>query len=64
MSGPDFGLEQGKVMLVVSSLYGMKSSWVDFTDLISEHLHDLGHIPQVSDPGFWIIPSFEPSWFM
>ena len=50
MAGPDFGTEQGKVMLVVRALYGLKSSEADLRDLLDKKLHDLGYRPSISDP--------------
>ena len=41
-AGPEFGLDAGKKMLIVRSLYGLKSSGVAFRLLLAETIHDLG----------------------
>ena len=45
MVGPEFGPEQGKFMVVVRALYGLKSSGAYFRALLDEQLHDLGYRP-------------------
>ena len=43
LAGPDFGSNQGNVVLVVRALYGMNPSGSAFRSLLDETLHDLGY---------------------
>ena len=63
MAGPDFGPEQGKVMLVVRELYGLKSSVAAFRALFYEQLRRLGYRPSISEPDVWMILSVKPCGF-
>ena len=49
VAGPEFGSDQGKVFIIVRSLYGLESSGAAFRSLLAETLHDLGHIPSCAD---------------
>ena len=40
--GPKFGSNQGKIFIIVRTLYGLKSSGAAFRALLAETLHDLG----------------------
>ena len=50
IAGPDFGSNQGKIMIVVRALYGLKSSGAAFRALLAETLHDLGYVSPKADP--------------
>ena len=41
MTGPKFGSDQGKVMLVIRALYELKSSVEAFRDILAEQLRSL-----------------------
>ena len=45
VAGPEFGSEEGKTMLVVRALYGLKSSGAAFRALLEEVLYDMGYRP-------------------
>ena len=64
VSGPDFGNEQVKSMIVVRALYGLNLSGSYFIDLLADQLNDLGYRPSIDDPDVWIIPSDKPGGFM
>ena len=64
MAGPEFGHEQGKVILVLRTLYGLNSPIAAFRDLIAEQLHELGYRPSIFDPEVWMRPSVKPGGFM
>ena len=50
VAGPEFGSEQGKIMIVVQALYGLKSSGAAFRSLLAETLRDLSYEPSQADP--------------
>ena len=64
VSGPDFGNEQVKSMIVVRALYGLNLSGEDFRDLIDEQLHELGYMTSIADPDVWMIPEVKQGGFM
>ena len=62
-AGPEFGSEQGSLMLIVRALYGLKSSGAAFRSLLAETLHDLDYKPTKADPDVWIRPAVKPDGF-
>lgn len=54
-AGPEFGSNEGKIMVVTRSLYGLKSASASFRVFPGEHLYDLGYQPTImADPDVWI----------
>ena len=51
-------------MLVVRSLYGLKSSGSAFRGLLPEQFYQLGYRPSIYDPDLWMRPAVKPSGFM
>ena len=49
-AGPEFGSEQGSIMIVVMALYGLKSSGAAFRSLLAETLHEMDYVPTKADP--------------
>jgi Reverse transcriptase (RNA-dependent DNA polymerase) len=41
-AGPDFGSDEGSVMIIVCALYGLKSSHAAFWSLLANQLYDIG----------------------
>ena len=62
-AGPEFGSDQGKIMLVVRALYGLKSRGAAFRALLAETLYDLGYRPTKADPDVHIRPAVKPNGF-
>jgi hypothetical protein len=54
MAGPEFGSEQGKVMIMRKALYGLRTSGVAFRAHLAETLYDLSYAPTRADPDVWI----------
>ena len=52
-AGPKFGINEGKVCIVISSLYGLKISSVAFRAFLAEILHNMGFKYSFVDPGVW-----------
>ena len=63
VAGPEFGSEQGKIMIVVQALYGLKSSGAAFRSLLAETLRDLSYEPSQADPDVWMRPAVKPDGF-
>ena len=53
-AGAEFGDDQGKIMLVVRALYGLKSSGAAFRAFLAETLASLKYTPSFADPDVWL----------
>ena len=60
-AGPEFGVDQGKILLVVRALYGLKSASVSFRSFMANYLDDLGFIPSDADNDVWLRPAIKPN---
>ena len=49
-AGPEFGSEEGNIMIVKMALYGFKSSGAAFRAKLAGVLHDIGFTPSKADP--------------
>jgi hypothetical protein len=63
-AGPEFGSEQGQVMLVTKALYGLKSSGAAFRAMLAQTIQDLGYKSTLADPDVWIRPAIKPDGFL
>jgi hypothetical protein len=58
IAGPEFGPDEGKTLLVVKALYGLKSaSFVtcfSFRSFMTEKLSELGFQSSLADPDVWL----------
>ena len=50
-------------MIVIKSLYGLKSSSKAFNAHLSETLHGIGFLPTKADPEVWQRPAVKPKGF-
>jgi hypothetical protein len=57
IAGPEFGSEEGIMMIVKMALYGLKSSGAAFRAKLAGVLHDLSYVPSKADPDVWIRPA-------
>ena len=57
---PEFLSEEGSLMVIKVSLYGLDSSSVSFRAKLSGVLNDLSYVPSKADPDVWIRPAFRP----
>ena len=62
ISGPEFGTEAGKIM-IVRALYGLKSSGAAFRALLAEVLYDAGYRPSYAESDVWMRPGMKPDGF-
>jgi hypothetical protein len=62
-AGPEFGSEQGAIMIVKMALYGLKSSGAAFRAKLAGVLHDLDYRPSKADPDVWLKPAVKPDGF-
>jgi hypothetical protein len=63
IAGPEFGSEQGLIMIIKKALYGLKSSGAAFRAHLAATLYDLGYKPTKADPDVWIQPASKPNGF-
>ena len=56
-AGPEFGPEQGTVMIVTRALYGLKSASAAFRAHMATKLDDLGFKPSIADHDVWLRPA-------
>ena len=49
-AGPEFGSDQGKIIIMVRELYGLRSSGAKFRALPAKALNDLNYVPSKADP--------------
>jgi Reverse transcriptase (RNA-dependent DNA polymerase) len=59
-AGPEFGTDEGSVMLIVRALYGLKSSGAAFRSMLADHLHDMSFRSSRGDPDVWYRPAIKP----
>ena len=62
-AGPEFGSENGSIMVVRKALYGLKGSGAAFRDHLVEKLHDIGFIPTHADTDMWRRLAIKPDGF-
>jgi hypothetical protein len=64
MAGPEFGAElQGKSVLIVRALYGLKSSGAAWRSHLANTLHHMGFHSSLADPDVWLRPRCKPNGF-
>ena len=54
IAGPEFGSDAGKLMVVVCTLYGLKSSGAAFRALLAKILYDIGYTTSKADTDIWL----------
>ena len=60
-AGPEFGSEEGKVMVVTRALHGLKSASASFRSYMASKLDDMGFKSSVADPDAWMRPAKKAS---
>ena len=63
VAGPEFGSEEGQIMIIRKALYGLKSSGAAFRAHLAESLYDLNYTPTKADPDVWIRPAVKANGF-
>ena len=54
MAGPEFGPNlEGRILIVVKSLYGLRTSAARFHEHLSDNLRKMGYIPSRADPNLF-----------
>ena len=56
-AGPEFGVEQGKIFVVVRALYGLKSASAAFRSFMAKKLVELDFRSSIADPDVWMRPA-------
>ena len=62
-AGPEFGSDQGKIMIIVRALYGLRSSGAAFRALLAETLLNMGYKPSLADPDVYMRPAVKSNGF-
>ena len=63
ITGPEFGSDAGKLMIVVRALYGLKSSGAAFIAFIAKTFYNIGYTPSKADPDVRLRPAVKPDGF-
>ncbi len=63
MAGPEFRELQGRTMIIVRALYGLKSSGAAWHEHFANTLYDMNFKPSYADPDVWIQPEVKPNGF-
>jgi hypothetical protein len=53
-AGPEFGSNQGRPVLIVRALYGLKSSGARWRDHLATILREIGFTNSKADPDVWM----------
>jgi hypothetical protein len=53
-AGKEFGANQGKALIIVRALYGLKSASASFRSYMAEKLDELGFKSSMADPDVWM----------
>ena len=59
-AGPEFGSDQGSVMIVRKALYGLKSSGFSWKKMLTQNLEDMGYKSSIADPDVFIRAASKP----
>ena len=59
-AGPEFGSDEGRVMIVTRALYGLKSSGAAFRAFLATRLDEIGFVPSEADPDVWMRRAVKP----
>ena len=63
IAGPEFGSEQGSIMIIKMALYGLKSSGAAFRSKLAGVLNDMNFRPSLADPDVWLRAATKPDGF-
>ena len=59
-AGPEFGDDEGKALIIIKALYGLKSSGAAFRAFLAERLDEMGFTSSIADPDVWMRPHIKP----
>jgi Reverse transcriptase (RNA-dependent DNA polymerase) len=57
IAGPEFGSDEGKKVIVVRALYGLKSSGAAWRAHLAQSMTDMGFKATLADPDVWLRPA-------
>ena len=61
IAGPEWGAQQGRTVMIVRALYGLKSSALAWRNHLADVLHNqMGFQSSLADPDLWFKPSTTP----
>jgi len=56
-AGSEFGALQGRTLLIVKALYGLKEASASFRSFMAKRLNELGFKSSMADPDVWLRPT-------
>jgi hypothetical protein len=57
IAGKEFGPKnEGRPVMIVRALYGLKSSGKSFRDFLANNLREMGYVSTKADPDLWMMP--------
>ena len=54
VAGPEFGELEGRILIIIRSLYGLKTSMARWHEALSDKLRVIGFLPSYADPDLWL----------
>jgi hypothetical protein len=63
IAGPEFGELQGRTMIIVRALYGLKSSRAAWHEHFANTLYNMDFKPSYADPDVWMRAAVKPNGF-
>ena len=64
IAGREFGTEyEGRPVLIVRALYGLRSSGARFREHVAQSLRDIGFASCLADPDVWLRPATKPDGY-
>jgi len=63
IAGPEFGEFQGRTMIIVRALYGLKSSGAAWHEHFANTLYDMNFKPSYANPDVWMRAAVKPNGF-
>ena len=54
--GPEFGPDEGNMVIIVRAIYGLKSAGASFRNHLANFMQFMGYNPSLDDPDLWIRP--------
>ena len=62
IAGKEFGLaNEGRPVLIVLALYGLRSSGKTFREFLAGNLREMGYTSSKADPDLWMMPDVKSS---
>ncbi len=60
IAGPEFGELQGRTIIIVRALYGLKSRVAGWHEHFANTFYDMNFMPSLVNPDVWLHPVVKP----